>query len=233
MTNEDGSFPIANSQTEFQGQLSKSTGTTSTLDISVSDFGNALFIGNTNADSMVVRVYDPDDVLYSTETITFDYQDTLMYNITGESRQGFIESFYTFDNQTESFRIEVDLTSTSTLQFGTVRAGFADHWSNPDYGWQNSSIDTSVFNTTISGADYVKNRAKIRMFSGNYLSLNNGEYFKWQDLFIKNENKNLALDFLDNTQTRQIVFGRIIEVPGYNLQSPGTVSVTLNIKEAK
>jgi len=233
MTNEDGSFPIANSQTEFQGQLSKATGTTSTLDISVDDFGNAVFIGNTNATQATIRVYDYLNALQETETVYFDYQDTLTYNITGESRQGFIEMFHTFTNQDENYRLEIDLvTDAAALEFGIVRAGFAGHWSSPDYGWSNSSQDTSIINRTNNGARYVKNRQKIRTFSGNFMSLDHAEFMKWQDLFIKNANKNLALDFWDNANTRQIVFGSINQTPNKTFNNPGVAAITINIEES-
>lgn len=233
MTNEDTGDPVTNSRTEYQGQLSRATGQTSQLNISTSGFGNALFIGNTNAESAVIRVYNYLDELQSTETVYFDYQDVIQYNLTGESKQGKIELFHLFEYLPDNFRIEVDLTTTETiLYFGIVRCGFADHWTNPNYGWNSSFVDTSVINNTTSGARYVVDRPKIRTFTGDFLSLDHAEFMKWQDFFIKNQNKNTAMDFWDSTNTRQVVFGNINQVPSIAFSNPGTSSLSLELTES-
>ena len=230
MTNEDSNYPIENSQTPYQGQVTKATGKASTFSLDINNNGNAIFLGNTNAETGVLRVYDPGLV----ETIPFviDHRDTIIGIMQGTERQGFIEDWELYTYISTAHALEIDLTTTeSILHIGIIKAGFADHFTNPNYGWSQNIIDTSIKNETNIGATYVLNRSKLREFSGDFIAYPKNDFYKFQDLYYKLQNQSTAFYFVDDgTSSRQMCFGKLGQ-PSSSFPSFEIGNWSINIRE--
>jgi len=236
-TNENASFPDDNMLTPYQGQLFKSTNTTSVITInSVTTAGvngNAFYIGNTNATEGSYSLYDDTNTLVETVSFDVDNRDSLIDIITGTKRQGFIEHWQLFGTyQPAAFKLVITLTTTAaTLYVGIIRTGLADHFTNPNYGWQQNIIDTSIVNSTNIGATYILNRDKIRVFNGDFIAMPNDDFYKFQDLYYKLQGQSTAFYFVDDgTSSRQMCFGKL-QQPSSTFPSFELGNWSINITE--
>jgi hypothetical protein len=170
-TNEDSNYPVSNLKSPFLRRKFQSTGTSSTITATISTTINSIFYGYTNG-SVTVRLYNGGLVA--------------TYSGIGPSKH-FADTVIT--------KIEVDISSASTVYLGGLGIGQSVALDPPESFWDETFDDRSIVSESQTGQvlqEYVEplrnydfsiptiNRDDLRALQTTYLAYGRG-HILWID----------------------------------------------------
>lgn len=221
-TNEDPNYPWSNMLDEHPKQWGSSdpaddTPHLVTIEMTVTNGGQAFGIFNTNAKTVVYTLIDRDDVVV--ETKTFDLASAKTYEefFSGEISEIWTFIYHPYPYQLGNHKVRLALTGAVVGQpvyVGVAVAGNRKQFINPNRGIQESLVDYSVEETTNNGSFYYEKREVVRKFTGGLsLQVDTELYTMLYNLGQQIGKQPLAWKITDFIGSKWTVYARFDQLP--------------------
>ncbi|MHB8110490.1 MAG: hypothetical protein ACYDHW_10720 [Syntrophorhabdaceae bacterium] len=220
-SSEDANFPATNLQNDYTTDLFKAVnGVTEAILTATVSKGSAVEVLNTNATEAVVSAgtgatYELENG-YALES-GYELEDSESYVTTVYSLPGTAGRLWAdYPEIAVPHIVKVVLIAASTVEAGIFRAGNVEEFNDPQYGFEEDSIDYSIEKELNNGAGYFRKRNVVRTFSDLEIIESRANCFKMKmDIFDAVGPKPLAIRLMHKiiTDDEYVLFAKRTEPP--------------------